>query len=193
MSTSQKVQLKVLKGLGLASLGVTKSRLRKATEKKKRANKFDALVKDLTCRISRQTPSSRIFLCDRNGQFESLYNDARIVFTEKPLVVEEVAGFGEKLYGRIQSGEMAVRSDGAGLTCAHLVVLDAKKKTAHYAGNRTATRHLERTLRPFVNFTRRTRTKSSDFHVAENVALLEQRRRRLARLFANPAAPSVGV
>jgi hypothetical protein len=193
MSTSQKAQLKVVKGLGLASLGVTKSRLRKVAEKKKQASRFEALVKDLTCRVSRQTPSSRIFLCDRNGQFESLYNDARIVFTEKSLVVEEVAGFGERLYKQIQSGELAVRSDGAGLSCAHLVVLDSQKKTACYVGNRTATRHLECALRPFVNFTRRSRTKSSDFHVAENVVLLDQRRRRLARLFANPAAPSVGL
>jgi hypothetical protein len=216
---SYEEQAEILKGLGLGQLSLDENEL--ARMHRRHCDRYERarwLMRELSCRVSRQTPISRIMLCDRNGQFETLYDACARNNAEQHLFLTTVpveAKFIERLWALEQSDteqpkkkrtleEKLYRlmrlhrvpliadpfryADNEKLTCDHLVVMDRREKASYFVGSRKQTELVEYTLAPFVNFGRRARTKSQVTLANDNAELLDERRGRLIDLFADRAA-----
>lgn len=199
-------QVELLAGLGLSSLKVTRKQLRRLKRyNERRYDKVSSLLDDMSVRISKQTPPNHLFICDRNGDFESVFDQAEVVFTVAPLDLKEIATLwtqnialadvgdlsaNEKLYQVIKQGYLPLVNDPASmpketkLKCSHMVYLENKKRTAYYVGSNEQTALLEKALAPFINVTHRSRTKSDDSLIASNTQLLADSRSKLQRLLS---------
>ena len=180
-----------LSGLGLSGLAMNERRLARYARKQPMLwAKAAPLLCDMSARLVKQTPSNHVFLCNRAGEYESLYAQSEARFAVEPLPPALSA---EELYARVEAGELALRAEpgqraaGPVLPCAHLLWMDAKTKQAYRCGTGAQTRQLEQALAPFVNLTRRSRTSPADFGVADAVRALSEARPRLERLFGRLA------
>lgn len=195
-----------LKGLGLTRLGVTPDALKRyRRQQRERYDKVVELLTEMNRTLLKQTPTNHIYLCNRAGEYVSVYSESETRVLAEPLDLAKVqqlsvGGDGtvnERLYRLIEDGKLAVRTDltqagGASVpTCAHLVHLDKKSKQAFFVGRDGQTEKLEKALFPFINLTARTRTLTADFGVAASVELLERTGRRLEHHFQKLAAAPV--
>jgi len=193
-----------LKGLGLSRLGVTAQSLKRfRKQQRKRYDKTAQLLEEMNRKLLKQTPSNHIFLCNRAGEYVSVYDEPESRILAQPLDLEAVkkmpvesldagANVNQRLYRLVKSGELAVREDltmtgGQAIpTCAHLVWLDKKRKQAYFVGKAGQTELLEKALFPFINLmrrTRRTQALPADFGVADSVKQLDKLRVQLDEQF----------
>jgi hypothetical protein len=200
-----------LKGLGLGNLGVTGDTLRRyRKQQRKRYDKVAALLVEMNRKLLKQTPSNHIVLCDRAGDYVSVYSESETRVLAAPLDLAEVQtlcstddgkNINQRLYRLVRKGKLALREDmtmtgGATIPpCSHLVWMDKKAKEAYFVGRDGQTEKLAQALFPFVNLTRRTRRTQllpADFGVADALKQLQKSKLELEHHLERLSAGATG-
>ncbi len=187
-TTDYSAQSAIFTGLGLAVKAKHLKRL--AKRRPKAYGQLKVWLKELAVTVGNRTPTNQLFRWNsETKEFLSIFQVDTVVFSATDLNVTEFAD-GKGLYQMVTEEKVPLRVQptnadmGPVPRITQLVVLNKEKQTAYYFGKNGHTEKLERALAPFINFSRRARTLTTEKLIKENMIFLAQKRAELAKLLA---------